>query len=59
MWSAIGGSHVSDRLPRPRASKHVIIRDEKSEGSYFVLRLQAVIRFYHNLLGSYFIHIMY
>jgi len=41
MWSAIGGSHVSDRLPRPRASKHVI-RDEKSEGSYFVLRLQAV-----------------
>jgi len=24
LWFAIGESHVSDRLPRPRASKNVI-----------------------------------
>jgi len=28
LWFAIGGSHVSVRLPRPHASKH-IIREEK------------------------------
>jgi len=28
LWFAIGGSHVSDRLPRPHTSKH-IIREEK------------------------------
>jgi len=39
LWFTIGGSHVSDRLPRPQASKH-IIREEKrwaarERGSYF------------------------
>jgi len=29
-WFAIGGSVVSDRLPRPRASKH-IIREEMTQ----------------------------
>jgi len=29
LWSAIGGSHVSDRLPRPHASRR-FIGDEMS-----------------------------
>jgi len=29
LWFAIGGSHVSDRLPRPHGCKH-IIREEMS-----------------------------
>jgi len=29
LWFAIGGSLVSDRLPRPHATKH-IIREEMS-----------------------------
>jgi len=28
LWFAIGQAHVSDRLPHPHTSKHVIIREE-------------------------------
>jgi len=38
LWFVIGGSHVSDRLSRPHASKH-IIREEMSlqEGGEVIL----------------------
>jgi len=29
LWFAIGGSHMSDRLPRPHASEHVIREGKK------------------------------
>jgi len=42
-WFAIGGFHVSDRLPHPRASKHTSSekrRAARGRGSYFDSRLQ-------------------
>jgi len=34
-WFAIGGSHVSDRLPRPLASEHIIREETLQEGGDF------------------------
>jgi len=45
LWFAIGGSRVSDRLPRPWASKH-IIREEmscKREGKLFWIKITRLI----------------
>jgi len=41
LWSAIGGAHLSDRLPRPHASKHIIHREERAlqeEGEIFLIK---------------------
>jgi len=35
LWFAIGGSHVSDRLPRPQTSEH-IIREEMSQQVFLI-----------------------
>jgi len=37
LWFAIGRSHVSDRLPRPRGSKHVI-RDVAARGEDILIK---------------------